>query len=233
MSSQDEPAAPGRLVRPESQFCERGEEREATPPPAPLVGQGRKSARRPAALWPVSRRCHGADRRSPASAGDLLRSDALRRGSETRRPERRWGRRRVETYSPAAQGPHDFLSRRCRAGLRGRLAEASTLPISTAVEYGTFRIDPNRKRGRGQYVANSAFDSRRVALRAPRSAAASGRRTADAGGGEAVRDETAFFGRGSEMAGIPRTLFLQRLGDYGVPTFDMSEDEFQRETRLV
>ena len=40
-------------------------------------------------------------------------------------------------------------------------------------------------------------------------------------------------GAAAALAGVPRTLFLQRLGDYGVPTFDMSEDEFQRETRLV
>ena len=40
-------------------------------------------------------------------------------------------------------------------------------------------------------------------------------------------------GAAARMAGIPRTLFLQRLGDYGVPTFDMSEEEFQRETRLA
>jgi predicted HTH domain antitoxin len=40
-------------------------------------------------------------------------------------------------------------------------------------------------------------------------------------------------GAAANMAGIPRTLFLQRLGDYCVPSFDMSEDEFQRETRLV
>ena len=40
-------------------------------------------------------------------------------------------------------------------------------------------------------------------------------------------------GAAARMAGIPRTVFLQRLGDYGVPTFDMSEEEFQRETRLA
>ena len=40
-------------------------------------------------------------------------------------------------------------------------------------------------------------------------------------------------GAAAKLAGIPRTLFLQRLGDYGVSTFDMSEDEFQRETRLI
>lgn len=40
-------------------------------------------------------------------------------------------------------------------------------------------------------------------------------------------------GAAARLAGIPRTLFLQRLADHGVPTFDLSEDEFQRETRLV
>ncbi|NLF73403.1 MAG: UPF0175 family protein [Candidatus Anammoximicrobium sp.] len=40
-------------------------------------------------------------------------------------------------------------------------------------------------------------------------------------------------GAAARMAGILRTLFLPRLGDCGVPAFEMSEDEFQRETRLV
>ena len=40
-------------------------------------------------------------------------------------------------------------------------------------------------------------------------------------------------GAAARLAGIPRALFLQRLGDYGVPSFDLSQDEYQRETRLV
>ena len=39
-------------------------------------------------------------------------------------------------------------------------------------------------------------------------------------------------GAAAEFAGIPKPVFLQRLGDYGVPTFDMTEEEFEQETRL-
>src|SRR5947207_2385754 len=40
-------------------------------------------------------------------------------------------------------------------------------------------------------------------------------------------------GAAAEFAGIPKPVFLQRLGDYGVPVFDMTEEEFERETRLA
>jgi predicted HTH domain antitoxin len=40
-------------------------------------------------------------------------------------------------------------------------------------------------------------------------------------------------GAAAKLAGIPRTVFLQRLGDYGVATFDLSEDDLDAETRLV
>src|SRR5437899_1610474 len=33
--------------------------------------------------------------------------------------------------------------------------------------------------------------------------------------------------------GIPKPVFLQRLGDYGVPVLDMTKEDFKRETRLV
>jgi predicted HTH domain antitoxin len=39
-------------------------------------------------------------------------------------------------------------------------------------------------------------------------------------------------GAAARLAGISRVEFLQRLGDYGVATFDMDADEFSRETRL-
>ena len=32
-------------------------------------------------------------------------------------------------------------------------------------------------------------------------------------------------GAASELAGVPKPYFLSRLGDYGVNTFDLSEDE--------
>ncbi len=35
------------------------------------------------------------------------------------------------------------------------------------------------------------------------------------------------------LAGIPRVAFLSKLADYGVDTFDMTEDEFAQETRLA
>jgi hypothetical protein len=37
----------------------------------------------------------------------------------------------------------------------------------------------------------------------------------------------------SDCAGIPKPVFLQRLGDYGVAVFDMTEEEFEREARLA
>ena len=40
-------------------------------------------------------------------------------------------------------------------------------------------------------------------------------------------------GAAAEFAGIPKPVFLQRLGDYGVAVFDMTEEEFKRETRLA
>ena len=40
-------------------------------------------------------------------------------------------------------------------------------------------------------------------------------------------------GAAAEFAGIPKPVFLQRLGDYGVPVFDMTEEDFAEETRLA
>lgn len=40
-------------------------------------------------------------------------------------------------------------------------------------------------------------------------------------------------GAAAALAGIPRVAFLSKLADYGVETFDMTEDEFARETRLA
>lgn len=40
-------------------------------------------------------------------------------------------------------------------------------------------------------------------------------------------------GAAARLAGIPRVVFLSRLADYGVDTFDMSEEEFLKEQRLV
>ena len=40
-------------------------------------------------------------------------------------------------------------------------------------------------------------------------------------------------GAAAEFAGIPRVVFIKRLGDYGVAYFDMTEEEFQQETRLA
>ena len=39
-------------------------------------------------------------------------------------------------------------------------------------------------------------------------------------------------GAAAQIAGIPRVVFLSRLADYGVDTFDLSEEELRRETRL-
>ena len=40
-------------------------------------------------------------------------------------------------------------------------------------------------------------------------------------------------GAAAQLAGISRVDFLHRLSDYGVPVFDMSEDELEQETRLA
>lgn len=40
-------------------------------------------------------------------------------------------------------------------------------------------------------------------------------------------------GAAAEFAGVPKPVFLQRLGDYGVPVFDMTEEELKWETRLA
>ena len=36
-------------------------------------------------------------------------------------------------------------------------------------------------------------------------------------------------GAAAEWAGIPKTLLLMKLGDYGIDTFDMSAEELQRD----
>ena len=40
-------------------------------------------------------------------------------------------------------------------------------------------------------------------------------------------------GAAAALAGIPRVAFRSKLADYGVDTFDMTEDEFAKETRLA
>jgi predicted HTH domain antitoxin len=36
-------------------------------------------------------------------------------------------------------------------------------------------------------------------------------------------------GAAAELAGVPRSLFLTKLGDYGVATFRMTEEELRRD----
>ena len=38
-------------------------------------------------------------------------------------------------------------------------------------------------------------------------------------------------GAAAEFAGVPKPIFLQRLGDYGVPTFRQTEEELREEMR--
>ena len=40
-------------------------------------------------------------------------------------------------------------------------------------------------------------------------------------------------GAAARLAGVPRTVFLSRLADYGVTTFDLTKEELERETRLA
>jgi predicted HTH domain antitoxin len=39
-------------------------------------------------------------------------------------------------------------------------------------------------------------------------------------------------GVAAQLAGVPRTVFLTKLADYGVDTFQLSEDDLQSQTRL-
>jgi predicted HTH domain antitoxin len=39
-------------------------------------------------------------------------------------------------------------------------------------------------------------------------------------------------GAAAKLAGVPRTVFLTKLADYGVDTFKLNRDELQEETRL-
>ena len=40
-------------------------------------------------------------------------------------------------------------------------------------------------------------------------------------------------GAAAKLAGVPRTVFLMKLADYGVDTFKLSEEELQEESRLA
>lgn len=40
-------------------------------------------------------------------------------------------------------------------------------------------------------------------------------------------------GAAAALAGVPRVLFLSRLGEYGVETFRLNEDDLRQETRLA
>jgi predicted HTH domain antitoxin len=40
-------------------------------------------------------------------------------------------------------------------------------------------------------------------------------------------------GAAAGLAGVPRVVFLSRLADYGVNTFNLTEEELQRETALA
>lgn len=40
-------------------------------------------------------------------------------------------------------------------------------------------------------------------------------------------------GVAARLAGVPRTVFLTRLAEYGIDTFRLTEEDLQRETRLA
>ena len=40
-------------------------------------------------------------------------------------------------------------------------------------------------------------------------------------------------GAAASVAGLPRVVFLAKLADYGVDTFNLTEDQLRGETRLV
>jgi predicted HTH domain antitoxin len=40
-------------------------------------------------------------------------------------------------------------------------------------------------------------------------------------------------GAAAQLAGVPRVVFLARLADYGVDTFNLTQEQLERETRLA
>lgn len=40
-------------------------------------------------------------------------------------------------------------------------------------------------------------------------------------------------GAAARLAGVPRPVFLTRLADYGVATFDLDDEDVEQETRLA
>ena len=42
-----------------------------------------------------------------------------------------------------------------------------------------------------------------------------------------------YSGAAAKLAGVPRTILLMKLADYGVDTFRMTEEELNKETRLA
>ncbi len=40
-------------------------------------------------------------------------------------------------------------------------------------------------------------------------------------------------GAAASLAGVPRVVFLSKLADYGVDTFDLTEEQLDKETRLA
>ena len=40
-------------------------------------------------------------------------------------------------------------------------------------------------------------------------------------------------GAAASLAGVPRVVFLTKLADYGVDTFDLTEEQLAKETRLA
>ena len=40
-------------------------------------------------------------------------------------------------------------------------------------------------------------------------------------------------GAAAQLAGIPRPLFLSKLGDYGVPTFSLTDEELDEEMAIA
>ena len=40
-------------------------------------------------------------------------------------------------------------------------------------------------------------------------------------------------GAAAEFAGVPKPVFLQKLGEYGVCTFDLTEEELKNEAKIA
>jgi hypothetical protein len=71
-----------------------------------------------------------------------------------------------------------------------------------------------------------------IMLSVPDEALSAMKMTPEQFGGNFAWPERLSSGAAAQVAGIPRTVFLTKLADFGVDTFRMTEEDFRQETRL-